>query len=112
VVLLVRLFHGAITAFFLSCITCVYYSALTGKRNPLLVPAVAALVAEGAIVAANDGKCPLGTVHHRYGDDRDFFELFIPYSLSRHAVPILGTIAGVGIVVSLVRSTRARVRSQ
>lgn len=108
VVFLVRLLHGTITVFFLSCIGCIYYSAVTGRPNRLLLPAIAAVAAEGAIVLTNGGKCPMGRVHHRYGDDRDFFELFVPYRYSRHAVPVLGGVTALGIFVALARVALGR----
>lgn len=111
VVLLVRLLHGAITAFFLACIGTIYYSAVTGRRSRYLYPAIAAVAIEGAIVLANGGKCPLGGVHKRYGDDRDFFELFMPKRLSQHAVPYLGGLTVAGIGVALWRRLRAPGRS-
>lgn len=107
VVFLVRLLHGTITAFFLFCIGCIYYSAITGQRTRLLLPAIAAVSAEGVIVLANDGKCPLGRVHNRYGDEREFFELFMPRRFSQHAVPLLGAITVAGVAVALLRSSKA-----
>ena len=111
VVTLVRLLHGAISAFFIACIGCVYYSAVTGRRNRYLFPAIAAVAGEGAVVLANGGKCPLGGAHRRYGDDRDFFELFLPYRLSRHAVPFLGAVTVIGIVLALRPRSKAPARS-
>jgi cbb3-type cytochrome oxidase subunit 3 len=86
VILLIRFIHGLFTAFFLTCIGYVYYAALTGKRGRLLYGAVAALTVEGIIVMANGGDCPLGGIHRRHGDDRDFFELIMPKRLSKRAV--------------------------
>jgi hypothetical protein len=103
-VLLVRLMHGAITAFFTSCILYVYYAALRRKRGPILYGAIGALVVEGGVVMANGGDCPLGGVHRRYGDDRAFFELLMPQRAAKIAVPVLGAVAVLGIVLSLTRS--------
>jgi cbb3-type cytochrome oxidase subunit 3 len=100
-VMLVRLLHGAISGFFIACIAIVYYSGVTGRRSRLLYPAIAALAVEGAIVLGNNGKCPLGRVHNRYGDDREFFELFMPRRLSRHAVPALTVVTVVGVAWAL-----------
>ena len=102
-VLLVRLLHGSITVFFTRCIVAIYYSALRRKRGALLYAATGALVVEGAVVMANGGDCPLGGIHRRYGDDRDFFELFMPRRLSKRAVPVLGTVAVCGIMLAFTR---------
>jgi hypothetical protein len=100
-VVLIRLLHGSISLFFIACMGCVFYAAFSRRRPRLLYPAIAALTAEGAVVLANGGKCPLGRVHHRYGDDRDFFELFMPHRFSRHAVPVLTAVTAIGIVLAL-----------
>jgi hypothetical protein len=83
---LVRLLHGAFTAFFLSCFAYVYYAAIRRRRDPLVYGALGALALEGAVVFANGGDCPLGRVHRRYGDDRDFFEMLMPRRISKRAV--------------------------
>jgi hypothetical protein len=109
-VLLVRLLHGALTAFFLTCIGYVYYAALRRRSGLLLWGAIGALTLEGVVVLTNDGDCPLGVVHRRYGDDRDFFELFMPRRLSERAVPVLGTIAVSGVILALTRRREPRSR--
>lgn len=108
-VFLVRLMHGGFTAFFTSCIVYVYYAAVRRRRGQLLYGSIAALVVEGAVVAANGGDCPLGRVHRRYGDDRDFFELFMPKRFSKRAVPVLGAVTVAGAVLALTRRPADRV---
>jgi len=101
--LLVRLLHGALTAFFLTCIGYVYYAALRQRGRRLLYGAIGALTLEGAVFLSNGGDCPLGAVHRRYGDNRDFFELFMPRRFSRRAVPVLGVVAITGVILALAR---------
>ncbi|HEY5641093.1 MAG TPA: hypothetical protein VIW01_13685 [Dehalococcoidia bacterium] len=103
-VLLVRLLHGALSAFFLTCIGYVYYAALRRRSGPFLYAAIGALTVEGVVVLTNGGDCPLGAVHRRYGDNRDFFELLMPRRLSKLAVPVLGTVAISGAVLALIRN--------
>lgn len=102
-VLLVRLLHGALTAFFLTCIGYVYFAALSRRSGLLLWGAIGALTLEGAVVITNNGDCPLGAVHRRYGDERDFFELLMPRRLSERAVPVLGVVAVTGVILALAR---------
>lgn len=101
-VLLVRAFHGLLSAFFLACIGYVYYAAATGSRSFLAVAAVAALLTEGVIVLANRGRCPLGRLHRRLGDEMDFFQLFLPRRAAALAVPVLGGVAMTGIFLLLL----------
>jgi hypothetical protein len=105
-VLLIRLIHGAITAFFLGCLGYVYYAAISRRRSRLLAAAMVALAVEGVVVYGNGGECPLGPVHRRVGDDRTFFELFVPPQVARYAVPFLGAVAGFGMLLVVLRSPR------
>ena len=90
--------HTAIAVGFLAAIADVWASALTGRRGPLLHVAVAALVAEGVVVAANGGDCPLGGLQDRMGDPVPLFELVLPPRAARLAVPVLGAVTAAGIV--------------
>ena len=94
-----RTFHTAITLGFLSAIGYVWWCVLTGRRDRRLNVAVGALVAEGAFVAANGGDCPLGPLQDRLGDPVPLFELVLSPAAARRAVPVLGAIAGVGILL-------------
>ena len=60
-----RAAHAAIAIGFLAAIADVWTSALTRRRGPLVRVAVAALVAEGIVVTANGGDCPLGPLQAR-----------------------------------------------
>ena len=90
--------HAVIAIGFLAAIADVWASALTGRRGPLLHASVAALVAEGVVVAANGGDCPLGGVQDRMGDPVPLFELVLPPRAARLAVPALGALTAAGIV--------------
>ena len=103
-VLLVRLTHGIITAFFLTCIAYVYYAAITDSSSPLRWAAAAVLVVEGTIVTLNGGDCPLGFVHQRAGDEKAFFELFLSKRAAKLAVPLLGAVATTGIALLALRA--------
>jgi hypothetical protein len=91
--------HAAITVAFLAAIAEVWAAALTGRRGPLLRFSVAALVAEGVVVTANGGDCPLGGLQDRVGDPVPLFELVLPPRTAKRAVPVLGTIAATGIAL-------------
>ncbi len=82
-----RAFHGLITAAFLLAILEVWWCALTGRRDRWLRVAVASLVTEGVVVAANHGDCPLGGLQDRLGDPTPLFELALSPRAARRAVP-------------------------
>lgn len=100
---LVRTMHGLISAFFLACIAVVYYAGISGRRRRVGSIAAIALVAEGVVVSANGGDCPLGNVHRQYGDDKAFFELLLPQRAAKLAVPVLGAVATLGIALLIAR---------
>ncbi|MGB2850291.1 MAG: hypothetical protein WBC01_01360 [Solirubrobacterales bacterium] len=99
-----RAAHGLIAIGFLTSIGYVWWCALSGRRGPLLRPAIAALVGEGVLVAANGGDCPLGPMGDRIGDAVPLFELVLSPRAARRAVPTLGALTAVGLGLLAARS--------
>jgi hypothetical protein len=96
-----RTFHALVAVAFLLAIGYVWWCALTGRRDRWLRLAVAALATEGAFVTANHGDCPLGPVQDRLHDPVPLFELVLSPNAARRAVPVLGAVAAVGILLLL-----------
>lgn len=103
-----RAAHTAIALGFLAAIGDVWVSALTGRRGPELRACVTALVAEGVVVTANGGDCPLGPLQDRVGDPVPLFELVLPARAARLAVPALGLFSAAGIVLLRLSPRRRR----
>jgi hypothetical protein len=103
-----RALHGLISVAFLLAIVYVWWCAVTGRRDRWLGVAVAALVTEGALVTANSGDCPLGPMQDRLGDPVPLFELVLSPPAARRAVPVLGAVAGAGILLLLPGRARTR----
>jgi hypothetical protein len=99
-----RIAHTAVAMAFLAAIGHVWRCALTGRRDRPLRVAVAALIAEGAFVTANRGDCPLGPLQARLGDPVPLFELVLSPRAARRAVPTLGAIATIGLLLLARRS--------
>lgn len=102
-VLAIRALHTLLSLFFLSCLGYVYYAGIRRKRGRLLWGAAGALVLEGTVVSVNGGDCPLGPVHRRFGDEKTFFELFVPAPVARRAVPFFAAVAIAGFAMVLLR---------
>jgi hypothetical protein len=96
--------HALIAAGFLTSITYVWWCALSGRRGPALRVAIASLAAEGGVVAANHGDCPLGGLGERIGDPVPLFELVLPPRAARLAVPALGGVTALGLAILAWRS--------
>jgi hypothetical protein len=98
-----RVAHGAITVAFVLAIVYVWWCALTRRRDRWLRLAVGALVAEGTVVAANHGDCPLGPLQARLGDPVPLFELVLSPTAARRAVPTLGVVTAAGVLMLVGR---------
>jgi hypothetical protein len=105
-VLLWRGFHAALALGFLGAIGEVWRAALSGRRSRRTTAAAAALIAEGVLVAANGGDCPLGPLGDRIGDETPLFELVLPPRAAKAAVPVLGAVAALGILVTYTQLGR------
>ncbi|HZC30470.1 MAG TPA: hypothetical protein VE261_03060 [Gaiellaceae bacterium] len=99
-----RVVHGVISVFFSACLALIWIGAVRGRADDWTLAAIAALVAEGALVLAAGGNCPAGPLWRRLGDETPFFELFLPPRAAKRAFPVLGTIAVVGALVLAVRT--------
>ncbi len=96
--------HAVIAVAFLASIAYLWWCAISGRRGPLLRAAIAALGAEGVLVAANRGDCPLGAVGDRVGDPVPLFELVLSPRAARLAVPTLGAVTAAGLALLAWRS--------
>lgn len=103
-VILWRFGHAVIALGFLCSIGYVWWCAITRRRGPLLRGAVGGLIAEGVLVAANRGDCPLGPLGDRIGDEVPLFELVLPRRAAKAAIPVLGAVTGAGLIALAVRS--------
>ena len=94
--------HALITLGFLASIGYVWWCAIARRRDRLLRWAIAGLVGEGAVVAANHGDCPLAPLGERVGDPVPLFELVLGQRAAKVAIPVLGvvTAAGVGLLAA------------
>ena len=102
-----RAFHAAIAVEMLLAIAYVWWCALSGRRDRLLLrTATASLIGEGVLVAANHGDCPLGGLQERLGDPIPLFELVLSPRAAKRAVPTLGAIAAAGLVLLVARGRR------
>jgi hypothetical protein len=99
-VLVLRTVHGVVSLYFLTCLGYVYYAAFARQYDLLLIVALLSLAAEGFIVfVLNKGDCPLIHIQRKLGDDKPFFELFLPPRLAKLAIPFFATLAVFGALL-------------
>ncbi len=104
IVLASRIVHGLISALFLGCIAALYVAGWRGRADAVTLAALAALGLECVFVLACGCNCPLGPLLRRLGDEKPFFELFLPPRVAKAAVPALGTVAVAGAVLLAART--------
>ena len=96
-VVLLRTIHGLFAAYFLICLGYVYYAAFTERFDLILIIALISLAGEAFLVfVVNGGDCPLIHVQRRIGDEKPFFELFLPPRLAKKAIPFFSVLALIG----------------
>jgi hypothetical protein len=110
--LALRTAHAVIAVGMTGAIAYLWWCTLTGRRGPLLGLAVKALLTEGALVATNHGECPLGPLQERLGDPVPLFELVLTPRAARRAVPVLGVVTAVPLLVLAGRGIAVDERSE
>ena len=98
---LVKVVHTVIWAFFVACILGVPVTALAGHLGWSLLLSVLVLL-ECLVLAVNRFRCPLTDVAARYTDDRaGGFDIYLPAWLARSNKLIFGTLFVAGELVLL-----------
>ena len=98
---LIRSIHTLIALMFICCIVVVYYSGITKAVNVWLYLATGALFIEGIVLTSNRGDCPLAYAHRKYGDDKAFFELFMPKHIAKHMIRVVPAVTAMGYILLL-----------
>ena len=100
-----RIFHGVLTIFFALCLLYLFIVGFTGSVDKTLFTiAIISLAAEGiAVFAFNQGNCPLIHVQKKIGDEKPFFELFLPPKQAKLAIPVFAALTIIALALILLR---------
>jgi len=98
IILIIRFFHILITILFLLSIIYLYYAALTKRFSYLLFLPLLLLIIEAIFLIYNNGNCPLKNIHERYGDEKGFWDLFLPKKFIPYVVKTLEIITVIGFI--------------
>ena len=105
--LLVKLAHTIIWAFFVCVIGYVVYAGIYDRIDATVWVAIGVVILEGVVILMNDGKCPLTNIGARYTTDRnDAFDIFLPNWLANHNKLIFTSIFAAGVALVLFRVLR------
>jgi len=95
----VKVVHTVVWAFFAGCIIAVPLLALAGQLRVATVLSVV-VFGEVVVLAVNRMRCPLTDVAQRYTDDRrDNFDIYLPLWLARNNKRIFGALFVAGEVM-------------
>lgn len=103
--IILRICHGILTIYFILCLAYLYFVGFTGNVSDVLFTlAILSLAVEGmAVFAFNKGNCPLIHIQRKIGDDKPFFELFLPPRLAKQAIPVFAFLTIIVLFILLLR---------
>jgi len=102
--LLIKLLHTVIWAFFVMAIFYIVYAGMFDKINILTFIAIGLVVLEGIILLIFKWRCPLTVVGYKYSNTKEVgFDIFIPKWLAQHNKTIFTIIFGAGLILVVLR---------
>lgn len=87
----------------LAGLAAIWRGAITRRRSGWLWASVAFLLVEGAALFVGRGNCPVGPRQAEWGDPVPFFELVLPPSAAKAAIPVLAAVSFGGIATLILR---------
>jgi len=97
-ILFARIIHVVIGLFFISCLAYLFISAFRPDITFWTYFCFISIILEGLLLFANKGECPLTLFQNRLGDNKGFFDLFLPGKALPFVIPvfsILTTLAAI-----------------
>lgn len=104
---ILRAIHVLVALFLSACLLYLYYIVMTGAEITAYAwGAVAAILAEGIVFFGLRKDCPLSIWQRRHGDEKGFFELFLPPRAARAVWPVLLVTSAVPILLLIGKAMR------
>ena len=100
-IVVIRIAHALIALPLYGAIGVIWYSAISHAVNVWLYLATGALALWVIVVAMNRGYCPLIYLSRRYGDEKRFFELFMPWRFAKYLFVFFFIVVIAGYVLIL-----------
>ncbi len=102
--LLLKLLHTLIWAFFVGVIGYVIYSGIADRVTPWTWIGIGLVIGEGLVLLLFKMFCPLTVLARRYSDSqKDNFDIFLPNWLAKYNKLIFTALFLVGLVLILIR---------
>lgn len=102
--LLLKLGHTVIWAFFVFVIFYTLYCGITNQINQYTWMAILFVMMEGVVIWLFRGRCPLTIIARKYSNStKDNFDIFLPNWLAKYNKQIFTSIFLVGLLLVLTR---------
>lgn len=102
--LVIKVIHTIIWAFFVLVIFFILYSGITNRINVFTWIAIGLIFFEGIVLLVFRMFCPLTLIARKYSDSKkDNFDIFLPNWLAKHNKLIFILIFLVGLIIVLIR---------
>jgi len=102
--LMIKLIHTVIWAFFVAVILYILYSGIANKVNLYTWLGIALIIGEGITLLIFNMFCPLTLIARKYSDsEKDNFDIFLPNWLAKYNKKIFTTIFLIGVLVVIYR---------
>jgi hypothetical protein len=102
-ILAIKTVHTVIFVLMSACIGYLLFARFSGRRDGLLVVAVAAIALEGLALALNRGRCPLTTLAESCGAEHgQVTDIFCPAAIEPHIFRVSAVLVTVGLGAVLV----------
>ena len=102
--LVIKLIHTVIWAFFVAVIFYILYSGITNKVDLYTWLGIVLIVGEGITLLVFKMFCPLTLMARKYSDsEKDNFDIFLPNWLAKYNKQIFTTIFLIGVFIVLYR---------
>jgi hypothetical protein len=98
-ILLARIIHIIIGLFFISCLIYLFISAFSPELTFWTYFSFVSITLEGLLLFANKGECPLTLFQNRLGDNKGFFDLFLPNKALPYVIPVFSVLTTLATVL-------------
>ena len=106
--LILKVIHTLIWAFFVCVIGYVVYSGITNQITSYTWVGIGLVIGEGLVLWIFRMFCPLTVLARRYSDSqKDNFDIFLPNWLARHNKLVFGGLYLLGIALTAVQWLRS-----
>ncbi len=103
--LLIKIIHTIIWAFFVILLFYILYSGITDSITVYTWIGIALIICEGLVLLLFKMYCPLTVLARNYSDSqKDNFDIFLPNWLAKHNKLIFTSIFVIGLLVVVFRT--------